>query len=65
MYFNTMQQSTKSLKGYETIRSMPGVGDIFAPRLIEGIRDVRRFYNSSALITYAGLDAPPFPINML
>ena len=55
-----MQELAKSLKEYETVRSMPGVGDVLAPRLIAEIGDVRRFYNASALIAYAGLDAPPF-----
>lgn len=30
------------------------------PRLISKIGNVRRFHSGSALVAYAGLDAPPF-----
>lgn len=39
---------------------MPGVGDILGPRIIAEIGDIRRFHSASALIAYAGLDAPPY-----
>jgi transposase len=39
---------------------MPGVGEILGPRLIAEIGDVYRFHSASALVAYAGLDAPPF-----
>ena len=39
---------------------MNGVGEVLAPRLIAEIGDVRRFHSGSALIAFAGLDAPPF-----
>ena len=42
------------------LRSMGGVGDVLAPKLIADIGDVRRFHNSKALIAYAGIDAPPY-----
>ena len=48
------------LPEYDVVRSMNGVGDILAMRLIAEIGDVRRFRNSSALIAYAGIDSPPF-----
>lgn len=39
---------------------MSGVGDVLGPRLIAEIGDIRRFHSGSALIAYAGIDAPPF-----
>lgn len=39
---------------------MPGVGEILAPRIIAEIGDISRFRNASALVAFAGLDAPPF-----
>jgi transposase len=55
-----MRELAKSLKEYEIVMAMPGVGEILGPRLIAEIGDVRRFHSSSALVAYAGLDAPPF-----
>lgn len=55
-----MQLAARTLKEYETVRAMNGVGDVLAPRLIAEIGDVRRFHSGSALIAYAGLDSPPF-----
>jgi transposase len=55
-----MRELAKSLKGYEAVMAMPGVGEILGPRLIAEIGDVRRFHSAGALIAFAGLDAPPF-----
>jgi len=55
-----MQELSKTLKEYELVISMPGVGDILCTRIIAEIGDVKRFHSASALIAYAGLDAPPF-----
>lgn len=55
-----MQSIAKTLKEYDTVRAMSGVGDVLAPRLIAEIGDVKRFHSASALIAYAGLDSPPF-----
>lgn len=55
-----MKDLAKSLKEYEIVLAMPGVGQILCPRLIAEIGDVRRFHSAKALIAYAGLDAPPF-----
>jgi transposase len=52
-----MRDLASGLKEYDTLISMPGVGNILGPRLISEIGDVRR---RSALVAYAGLDAPPF-----
>jgi transposase len=55
-----MQMLAKSLPEYNVVRSMNGVGDVLAPRLIAEIGDVRRFRNGSSLIAYAGIDSPPY-----
>ena len=55
-----MQKIAKTLPEYPVVRSMGGVGDVLAPKLIADIGDVRRFHNSKALIAYAGIDAPPY-----
>ena len=55
-----MQTIAKSLPEYETVRAMNGVGDVLASRLISEIGDVRRFESASALVAYAGIDAPPY-----
>lgn len=55
-----MQYIAISLPEYSIVRSMPGVGDVLAPRLIAEIGDARRFHNGSALVAYAGIDSPPF-----
>jgi len=55
-----MQVLATALPEYSVIRTMPGVGDVLAPRLIAEVGDVRRFHSGSALVAYAGIDAPPF-----
>ena len=49
-----MKELAKSLPEYATVRSMGGVGDSLAPRLIAEIGDVRRLHNGHALIALAG-----------
>lgn len=39
---------------------MPGAGSRLAPLLIAEIGDIRKFKDSSSLIAYAGIDAPPY-----
>jgi hypothetical protein len=55
-----MQGIAMNLKEYPIARAMNGVGDKLAPRLIGEIGDINRFHNGSALIAYAGIDAPPY-----
>jgi transposase len=55
-----MRMLASELREYDTVMSMPGIGNILGPRLISEIGDVRRFHSGSALVAYAGLDAPPF-----
>ena len=54
-----MNELAKSLPEYSTVRSMGGVGDTLAPKLIAEIGDVRRMHSAKALIAYAGIDPPP------
>lgn len=60
LLLSQMRTLAKSLKEYKIVMAMPGVGEILGPRIIAEIGDVRRFHSASALVAYAGLDAPPF-----
>lgn len=53
-----MKQLAKELPEYKLLTSMKGIGENLAARFIAEIGNVRRFHNSSALITFAGIDAP-------
>ncbi|RPF47360.1 transposase IS116/IS110/IS902 family protein [Hydrogenoanaerobacterium saccharovorans] len=55
-----MRNLVSGLKEYEVVMAMPGVGNILGPRIIAEVGDVRRFHSGSALVAYAGLDAPPY-----
>ncbi|HEX3028976.1 MAG TPA: IS110 family transposase [Clostridia bacterium] len=55
-----MQEIAMNLKEYPVVRAMKGVGDRLAPRLIGEIGDITRFKSGSALIAFAGIDAPPY-----
>ena len=55
-----MSELAKTLPEFSVVREMSGVGDVLAPRIIAEIGDVRRFHSASALIAYAGIDAPPY-----
>ena len=55
-----LQEISSTLPEYKVVRKMNGVGAVLAPRLIAEIGDVRRFYSGSALVAFAGLDAPPY-----
>lgn len=60
LILSQMQTIAKSLPEYETVRAMNGVGDVLAGRLIAEIGDVKRFKSASALVAYAGIDAPAY-----
>lgn len=55
-----MQELATTLPEYDVVRTMKGVGNVLAPRLIAEIGDVRRFHSGSALVAFAGIDSPPF-----
>ena len=54
------QEIASDLPEYSVVRDMKGVGDVLSVRLIAEIGDVRRFHNGSALVAFAGIDAPPY-----
>lgn len=55
-----MQDLASQLPEYPVVSAMKGVGERLSVLLIAEIGDVRRFHSGSALVTYAGLDAPPY-----
>lgn len=55
-----MQSLAKSLPEYSVVRAMGGVGEVLAAKLIAEIGDVRRFHHGKSLISYAGIDSPPY-----
>ena len=55
-----MKQLASTLKEYDVVMAMPGVGEILGPRIISEIGDATRFHSAKALVAYAGLDAPPY-----
>jgi transposase len=60
LIISQMQEIASTLPEYSVVRNMKGVGDVLSVRLIAEIGDVRRFHNGSALVAFAGIDAPPF-----
>lgn len=55
-----MHLLASELPEYSVVSAMKGVGGQLSVLLIAEIGDVRRFHSGSALVAYAGLDAPPF-----
>lgn len=55
-----MKELAKSLPEYPVVRTMGGVGDVLAPKLIAEIGDVRKLHHAGALIACAGIDPPPY-----
>ena len=60
LIISQMQDIAIELPEYETVKNMSGVGEVLSVRLIAEIGDIRRFHNGSALVAYAGIDAPPY-----
>ncbi|MCT4612608.1 MAG: IS110 family transposase [Clostridia bacterium] len=55
-----MKEIAKTLKEYDVVRDMGGVGEVLAVRLIAEIGDINKFHSKKALIAYAGIDAQPY-----
>lgn len=55
-----MDELTKSLGEFDTVKKMQGVGAKTVSRLIAEIGDVRRFKNANSLIAYCGIDTPSY-----
>jgi len=45
---------------YPVVMEMFGVGPILGPKIMAEIGDVRHFHSKKALVTFAGIDAPPY-----
>ena len=55
-----MDRLASLLPEYDIVMDMQGIGKITGPQLIAEIGDVRKFKSKSALVAFAGVDAPPF-----
>ena len=55
-----MVELAKTLPEYPIVKSMRGVGDKLAVKLIAEIGDIRRFRSGKSLIAYAGIDVIPY-----
>ncbi len=55
-----MLRLARLLPEFDVVMSMYGVGNITGSQLMAEIGDVRRFHSKSALVAFAGIDAPPF-----
>ncbi|WP_342473200.1 IS110 family transposase [Metasolibacillus sp. FSL H7-0170] len=51
-----MVEMSQERKEYQVLRSIPGVGDTTACRLIGELGDIRRFQNAKQLNAYVGID---------
>ena len=51
-----MIQIAETIPNYKVIRTIPGIGENLAARLIAEIGDIERFLGSKQLIAYAGID---------
>ena len=60
LILSQMRELATTLKEYPVVLAMTGVGDNLAPRLIAEIGDIRQFQSGKSLITFAGIDAPPY-----
>lgn len=48
------------LPEFDVVMSMFGAGNITGSQLMAEIGDVRRFTHKGALVSFAGVDAPPY-----
>lgn len=53
---NEIISIAKTLPNFEYLKSIPGMGENLAARILAEIGDISRFSNSSKLIAYAGID---------
>ena len=60
MIISQMTEISKELKEFNILTSMKGIGDNLAARFVAEVGDTHRFHNASALIAYAGIDAPAY-----
>ena len=55
-----MRRLASTFPEYPIVMQMYGVGPSLGPQLMAEIGDVRRFHSKSALVAFAGIDAPPY-----
>ena len=55
-----MRKLAEALPEYPVVMETYGAGPRLGPQLMAEIGDVRRFHSKSALVAYAGVDAPPY-----
>lgn len=55
-----MNDLASTLPEYPVVMQMYGVGPSLGPQLMAEIGDVYRFHSKSALVAFAGIDAPPY-----
>ena len=58
-----IQEIANTLLEYETVKNMPVDGSRLTPLLIPEIGDIKKFKDSSSLIAYAGIEAPPYQLD--
>lgn len=56
MVLDEIVELAKTLPNYDSIRSIPGIGDNLAARILAEIGDISRFNNASQLVAYSGID---------
>lgn len=56
MVLEEIVELAQTLPNYVSIRSIPGIGDNLAARILAEIGDVRRLNNASQLVAYSGID---------
>lgn len=54
-----------TLPEYPIVMQMYGIGPSIGPQLMAEIGDVRRFHSKTALVAFAGIDAPPYQSGQL
>jgi len=60
MILKQMYNIASTLKEYDILKSMKGIGDNLASRFIAEVGNTQRFNCASGLIAYAGIDAPAY-----
>ena len=58
--FTEMRRLAQSLPEYQVVMTFYGVGELLGSQLIAEIGDVRRFANKGKLVSFAGLETPPW-----
>lgn len=56
MVLDEIVELAKTLPNYDSIRSIPGIGDNLAARILAEIGDISRFNNACQLVAYSGID---------